>query len=143
MRSAMDSEDDELIQRMNDLKQVFRGDWVGTILVMLRRGGKQYRQLRDETQAWSLQDPWTGKNRTLSNGELARTLTRMVEDRLLVRTEVPNQWQPAVFYELSDAARQLLAAVDPLLTWVGDNPGFFVSARGARGTGLRGDMRAQ
>ncbi len=139
----MNPEDDELIRRMNDLKQVFRGDWVGTILVMLRRGRMQYRQLRDETQAWSLQDPWTGKQRTLSNGELARTLPRMVEDGLLIRTEVPNQWQPAVFYALSRAGEELLAAVTPLLDWVGNNPGFFASAREARSGGQRGATRPQ
>lgn len=120
---------------MNDLKQVFRGDWVGTVLVMLRHGRRQYRELRDETQTWSLQDLWTGKDRQLRNSELARTLARMVDDGLLLRTPVPHQWQPAVFYELSDAGRELLAAVTPLLAWAQHHPEFFVTAREARGVG--------
>lgn len=138
----MNPEDEALIRRMNDLKQVFRGDWVSTIMIMLRRGGKQYGQLRDEVQSWSFDDPWSGKRRSLSNGELARTLGRMVEDGLLVRTEMSSQWQPAVFYELSEEARQTLAAIVPLLSWAGENPEFFVQAQAARGTGRRGRSRS-
>ena len=128
----MNSDDEQLIQRMNDLKQVFRREWIGPILVALGHGGKRYRELRDEMDAWSFHDPWIGKRRSLSNGELARTLGRMVEDGLLARTEVSGQWQPAVFYDLTDEARQLLAAGMPLLAWAEKHPEFFSRARDAR-----------
>lgn len=129
----MSPDDEDLVRRMNDLRQVFRGDWVGALLVVLRSGGKQYRVLRDEMRSWSFEDPWTGRRRSLSNGELARTLGRMVQVGLLVRTEVAAQWQPAVFYELSEQARGLLAAIGPLLAWAGENAEFFARAQASRG----------
>lgn len=134
----MNPDDEELIQRMNNLKQVFRGDWAGAIMVMLRRGGKQYRELRDELRSWSFDDAWLGRRRSVSNGELARTLGRMVEDGLVIRTEMSAQWQPAVFYRLSDHADQVLAAIAPVLAWASRNPEFFAQAQGARATRRRG-----
>lgn len=125
----MKQQDDRLIRRMNDLSHVFRGAWVSTVLVMLRGGRRQYRELRDEVDSWSFLDPWTGKQRSLNNSELARTLARMVEDGLLVRTEQAAQWQPAVFYELSSEAREMLAAVQPLLDWAETHPEFFRAAQ--------------
>jgi len=138
----MNPEDDSLIQQMNDLKQVFRGDWVGTVLVMLRRGRRRHRELRDNIRNWSLQDPWTGIRRRLNNAELARTLARMTDDGLVIRTPVSDQWQPAVFYELSNAGQELLAAVSPLLEWAAHHPDFFAAAREARIGDDRDNRRA-
>lgn len=128
----MKPQDDQLIRRMNDLSHVFRGAWVSTVLIMLRDGRRQYRELRDEVSGWSFRDPWTGKQRSLNNSELARTLARMVDDGLLVRTEQQAQWQPAVFYELSAEAREMLAAVQPLLDWARTHRDFFSAAQFGR-----------
>jgi DNA-binding HxlR family transcriptional regulator len=140
----MNSEDEDLILRIYDLKQVLRADWVGAILILLNRGPQHYSELRDQMTAWSFQDPWSGKKRALGNGVLARTLTRMTEDGLLVRTELPTQWQPAVRYELSERARRLLDALRPVLSWAGENREFFIAAQHARrgvaaDAGLRAD----
>lgn len=129
----MESDDEDLILRIYDLKQVLRADWVGPVLVLLVHGPKHYSELRDEMQAWSFQDPWSGRERAVGNGEFARTLSRMTEDGLLVRTELPTRWQPAVVYELSDHARGLLAELGPALAWVGENREFFAAARRGRG----------
>lgn len=131
----MDADDERLVRRINDLKQVFRLEWVGAILIALSHGQKRYRELRDEMIAWSFHDPWTGTRRSLSNGELARTLPRMVEDGLLHRTEVSGQWQPAVFYDLTEAARELLEHAGPLLLWAEAHVDFFQRAQAERGRG--------
>jgi hypothetical protein len=54
-----------------------------------------------------------------------------------------SQWQPTVFYELSEQARQTLAAIVPLLSWAGENPDFFAQAQAARGTGRGRRSRSQ
>jgi DNA-binding HxlR family transcriptional regulator len=128
----VDSRDVELVEWMHDLKQVARGDWPGLIMILLEGGPRQYRELRDEVAEVVFEDGWSGRSRRLSNTELARTLARMVADGLLVRREVSAQWTPAVWYELSDSARELWAAAEPLLAWVGANRAFFAQAQAAR-----------
>jgi DNA-binding HxlR family transcriptional regulator len=122
------------IGHVMDIKAILRGDWAGAILVLLGDGRQwQFRAVRDEMATWVFHDPWAGRRRSLSASELTRTLGRMVEDGLLVRTEMLSQWQPAVFYELSSEARSMVAAAQPLLRWVAENRSFFAQAQAARG----------
>jgi DNA-binding HxlR family transcriptional regulator len=133
--------EDELIRLIFDVRQVFRGDWAGPVLVVLRRGSMQYRELRDEMGHYSFFDRWSSKERTLSNSELARTLTRMTQDGLLIRTERPGEWHRAVSYELSVEGRQMIERFTPLLRWAADRPDFFERVLDRR-TG-RGDQQGQ
>jgi DNA-binding HxlR family transcriptional regulator len=114
--------EDELIRLIFDVRQVFRGDWAGPVLVVLRRGSMQYRELRDEMGHYSFFDRWSSKERTLSNSELARTLTRMTQDGLLIRTERPGEWHRAVSYELSVEGRQMIERFTPLLRGLPTGP---------------------
>lgn len=121
----IEADEDELIRLIFDVRQVFRGDWAGPILVVLRRGSMQYRELRDEMGHYSVSDRWSGKERTLSNSELARTLTRMTQDGLLIRTETPGEWHRTVSYELSVEGREMMERLTPLLRWAAGSPEFF------------------
>lgn len=129
----IEADEDLLIRLTFDLRQIARGDWTGTILVVLsRRGRMQYRRLRDEMAEYSFVDPWSGKKRALRDSELSRTLTRMTEDGLLKRNELPGQWHPAVSYELSDHAHQMLDKITVVLDWAATNRGFFARAQQRR-----------
>lgn len=129
----VDHDEDALIRLMFDLRQVWRGDWGGAVLVVLRRGRMQYSKLRDEMAGYSFVDPWNGKKRSLADSELSRTVTRMTEDGWLVRTEAPGPLRPLVSYELSHDAWQWMERAAPMFEWAQQKPEFFVLARQRRG----------
>lgn len=131
---VIDSDEDALIRLAFDLKQVWRGDWMGALMVLLRRGRMQYRDIRDEMAGYAFHDPWTDKKRSLSNSELSRTLTRMTDDGWLIRTETPGEWHPNVSYALSDAGQEAIEGLlTGLLSWSRHNQAFFARALRRRG----------
>lgn len=130
----IDPEEDELIRLTFDLRQVWRGDWTGPLMLLLRRGRMQYRDIRDEMADYAFYDPWAGKRRALSNSDLARSLARMTKDGWLTRTETPGEWHPNVSYALSDAGQEAVEGlVAGPLQWGRDNPAFFAQALQRRG----------
>jgi DNA-binding HxlR family transcriptional regulator len=129
---VIDSDEDALIRLTFDLRQVWRGDWVGAVLIVLRRGRMQFSALRDEFANYSFADPWTHKTRALSSSDLSRALGRMTEDGWLIRTERPGEWHPTVSYELSSDARIALRTLTRLVDWSYRSPGFFERARRRR-----------
>lgn len=138
----IDSDEDALIRLTFDLRQVWRGDWMGALMVLLRRGRMQYRDIRDEMAGYAFQDPWTDKKRALSNSELSRTLTRMTDDGWLIRTETPGEWHPNVSYALSDAGHEAIEGlVTGLLSWSRRNHAFFARALRRRGRASAADER--
>lgn len=137
----IDPEEDELIRLTFDMRHVWRGDWTAPLMLLLRRGRMRYRDIRDEMAGYTFHDPWTDKNRTLSNSDLARTLARMTHDGWLIRTEIPGEWHSNVSYALSEEG---YTAVEGLvrgsLQWGRANRPFFTRIlRGRDRTGDAGD----
>jgi DNA-binding HxlR family transcriptional regulator len=130
--------EDEFVRLTFDLRQVARGEWTWALMILLRRGPMQYRDIRDEMAGYSFDDPWTGKTRSLSNSELARALGRMTVDGWLIRTEAPGEWRPLVTYALSNPGREHIRMLTegPLL-WCQQNPEFIAQAQRRRGEAAR------
>lgn len=129
----IDPDEDMLIRLTFDLRQVWRGDWTGPVMILLRRGQMQYRDIRDEMADYTFYDPWTRKHRALSSSELARCLVRMTKDGWLIRTETPGEWHSNVSYALSDAGEEAVAGlVAGPLRWSQHNSAFFARARERR-----------
>ncbi len=129
----IDPDEDVLIRLTFDLRQVWRGDWTGPLMILLRRGRMQFRDIRDEMADYAFDDPWTGKKRALSSSELARCLVRMTQDGWLTRTETPGEWHPNVSYALSDAGQEAVKGfVTGPLRWSRHNRAFFARARQRR-----------
>lgn len=134
----IDSNEAELIRLAFDLRQVARGDWILPMMVLLRRGPMQSREIREDMSNHKFEDDWIGRTRSLSPSDASRLLTRMTEDGWLTRTETeaPGQWHPAVTYELSPAGRDFAETVAvPALQWLREHPE--ISARGLRRRGRR------
>jgi DNA-binding HxlR family transcriptional regulator len=133
---VIDSDEDELIRLAFDLRQVARGDWLIPMMVLLRRGPMQSRDIRDEMANHKFEDDWIAKKRSLSPSDASRLLTRMTDDGWLTRTETPGQWHPTVSYELSPAGHDFAETVAiPALLWLRKHPE--ISARGLRRRGRR------
>lgn len=128
---VMDTTDHELMSVLYDIHRLLGRDWIGAITVALQHGPRQYCELRDETRHWSFPDPWSPNNRrrTLCEGVLVDTLTRMTQDGLLIRHETPGEWHTTVHYELSTYTYQILTALQPLITWARHNRPFFDNAQ--------------
>jgi DNA-binding HxlR family transcriptional regulator len=140
---VIDPDEDELIQLTFDLRQVWRGDWNGAILIVMRRGPMQFHEIRDEMKTCKFDDPWIGSKRTLSPSEVSRSLTRMTKDGWLIRTETPApQMRSTVTYELSPEGRNFVdTVVSPALEWCRQNPRFFAHALRNRGRRRAADER--
>jgi DNA-binding HxlR family transcriptional regulator len=139
---VIDSDEDELIRLAFDLRQVSRGDWIAPMMVLLRRGPMQSREIRDEMANHKFEDDWIGKKRSLSPSDASRLLTRMTEDGWLTRTETPGQWHPTVTYELSPEGREFVETiVIPALRWCQKHPRFFVRGLRRRGRRRAADRR--
>lgn len=115
--SAMTPGDSRFVRRVHDIRHLVSGEWAWDVLVTLHRGPMQYTSLLESIRAQDSDTGWPGrKHRWLQDSPLNRTLRRLEQGELITRHREINFPYHAT-YELSPAARELLAVMTPLATW--------------------------
>ncbi|GLY71381.1 winged helix-turn-helix transcriptional regulator [Amycolatopsis taiwanensis] len=110
--------DGELLRQFYDLKQLFNDKWAPAILATLADGEVRRVDILSTIKSFSYGAEWSDKQTSLQDSMLARTLKRMTEEGLLVRTESDPPTFPAeVYYSLTPPMEEFLVAVGPVREW--------------------------
>ncbi|NKQ59016.1 helix-turn-helix transcriptional regulator [Amycolatopsis sp. K13G38] len=110
--------DRELLRQFYDLKQLLSDKWAPAILVTLAEGRMRRVDILSTIHSFSYGEEWSDRNAPLQDSILARTLKRMTEEGLLVRTEPDTTtFPPEVYYSLTPPMEEFLAAVGPVREW--------------------------
>ena len=102
---------DALLAPLLDLRHLLGSEWNPDILVKLYRRPHRYTELLEAVRASSVIDRWSGRTRFAQARTFIATLRRMEADGLLFRHEEIGVWPREVHYELTPAARRMLATL--------------------------------
>jgi len=112
---------DRFLQGIHNVRRLVSGEWTWDVLVALHGGPLHYTNLLDAIRSQRNDTAWPGKkHRYLQDGTLSRTLRRM-EQGELVRNTRENEFPYRSEYELTPAAKELLAVVVPVAEWAESN----------------------
>ena len=100
------------------MKQMLSDKWMPAILVALLNGSLRYTELYSRlcSGASSIQASSSGAG--IQQSMLTRSLKKATAQGLVIRRPEARVFPPVVRYELSLAARDMVAAMMPLVEWV-------------------------
>lgn len=117
---------------IHNVRHLVSGEWTWDVLVALRAGPLQYTILLNSIRSGETDTGWSRKkHRLLQDSPLNRTLRRLEQGELVTRSREPSFPYRAT-YELSLAARELLAGAAELASWAEMHPGLLDRARERR-----------
>lgn len=132
--------DRELLRQFYDLKQLFNDKWAPAILVTLAEGRMRRVDILSTLQSLSYGAEWSDKQTPLHDSIFARTLKRMTEEGLLLRTEPDSPTFPAeVYYALTPPMEEFLNVVSPVQEWARRHADLIARAQAHRRRSGHGD----
>lgn len=110
--------DQEFLHHFYDLRQLLIDKWAPAIVVTLAHGKMRRADILATINSFSYGEEWTGQPKQLQDSILSRTLKRMTEEGLLLRTQTDSKSFPAeVYYSLSPEMEEFLTVVEPAAEW--------------------------
>jgi len=104
-------------------------EWTPAILAALEHGPLHYTELFHRASSLHVAEQWRPRHEHLYESTLTRTLKQLTDDNVITRHEEAGAFPPSVSYSLTDAARDLLSALEPLVRWVDDHTELIEQAR--------------
>lgn len=127
-----------LLRGWYDVRALLAAEWTPAIVVALRDGPLQYKEILAAAGAARPGLRWGRRHRRLHDSILSRSLQAMTRDGLLERHETPGSFPPSVQYCLTDACREMLEALEPLVDWSVGHRDFIERAQSRRHVGRKG-----
>ena len=125
----MKQKDERFLRGLYDLKYLFGDKWVPAILVALADGPMRRKEILSTISSYSIGKEWSDKHAVLHDSILARTLKKMTEEGLLVRTRNTQGFPATVTYSLNPEVLTFLTLVETLVGWVDDHPELIAQAQ--------------
>ncbi|CAM4296380.1 helix-turn-helix domain-containing protein [Kibdelosporangium persicum] len=125
----MAADDEQFLRDLYNVRYLFADKWAPAINVTLSHGPMRRAEILSTIKSYSLDKEWSDKNSVLHDSILARTLKKMTEEGLLVRTRDTETFPPKVFYSLRPEVAELLKLLEPLVEWVRRNPDLIAKAQ--------------
>jgi len=115
--SSLTPEDGHLLRAIHNVRHLMSGEWTWDVLMALHAGPLQYTNILNSIRAEEIDTGWPRrKHRRLQDSPLNRTLRRLEQGELVTRTRELDFPYRAT-YELSLAARELIAGAGELVVW--------------------------
>lgn len=121
--------DEQFLRDLYSLKYLFGDKWAPAINVTLSHGPLRRAEILSTITSYSLGEEWSGRPVVLHDSILTRTLRKMTEEGLLVRTSDTSTFPPKVFYSLAPEITEFVELVEPLVDWVRRNPRLVAQAQ--------------
>lgn len=110
--------DEKFLQRLWDLQNIFKGDWVPDIFSALSSGPLRRCELLDKIRSTSIPYGWSdGDTHNLHDRVMGETLKRLEAAEMIVHTRDEQAFPPVSLYSLSPAAEEFFVAVEPMVQW--------------------------
>lgn len=110
--------DEKSLQRLWDLHYIFKGDWVPDIFSALASGPLRRGELLEKIRSTSIPYGWSDSDtHNLHDRVMGETLKRLETAEMVVHTRDEQVFPPASVYELSPAAVEFFAVLEPLVRW--------------------------
>jgi DNA-binding HxlR family transcriptional regulator len=114
----MEPGDEKFLRRLWDLRHLMNREWTADILVALWPGRLRRVDLLNVIHSTNANYGWPDhEDRYLSDKVFHNTLKQLQDDGLIARMRDDEAFPPAVFYQLTPAARDLLARTAVLVKW--------------------------
>ncbi|WP_043729046.1 helix-turn-helix domain-containing protein [Kutzneria sp. 744] len=124
--------DARVLRGLYDLKYLFGDKWTLAILVALAEGPLRRVEILSTISSYSIGEEWSDKHAVLHDSILARTLKKMTEEGLVVRTRCPETFPVKVMYSLRPETLEFLAIAERALAWVDKHADLVAHAQTAR-----------
>jgi DNA-binding HxlR family transcriptional regulator len=122
--------DEQLVLReLYNLKYLFGDKWAPAIVVALAPGRMRRVEILSTVNSYSLYEDWSDKRVVLHDSILTRTLKKMTNEGLLVRTESVESFPREVYYSLTPVVAELLAVIEPAVQWARRNRELIAAAQ--------------
>lgn len=121
--------DEQFLRDLYSLRHLFGDKWVPAINVTLSHGPMRRAEILSTITSYSFGEEWSGKPVVLHDSILTRTLRKMTEEGLLIRTRDESTFPPKVFYALRPEIAEFIELLKPLTDWVRRNPGLVAQAQ--------------
>ncbi|WP_245900439.1 winged helix-turn-helix transcriptional regulator [Prauserella shujinwangii] len=132
--------DQELLHHFYDLRQLLIDKWAPAIIVTLAHGKMRRADILTTINSFTYGEEWTVQPKQLQDSILSRTLKRMTEEGLLVRTQEDLRSFPAeVYYSLSPEMEEFLTVVEPAAAWARRHADLLARAKAHRRQTEHGD----
>lgn len=129
--------DGEFLRDLYNVKRVFGDKWALPIIVALADGPLRRVDILSTINSHSVGAEWSDKSAILHDSILTRTLRKMTEEGLLIRTQKEDTFPPRVYYSLRPEVAEFLRVVEPVVAWARRNPELVARAQAyARDHGL-------
>jgi DNA-binding HxlR family transcriptional regulator len=110
--------DERFLQRLWDIQNIFKGDWVPDILCALSSGPLRRGELLERIRSTPVPYGWSdGGTHNLHDRVMGETLKRLEAAEMVVHTRDEQAFPPVSRYALSSAAEDALTAVESLVRW--------------------------
>jgi DNA-binding HxlR family transcriptional regulator len=110
--------DEKFLQRLWDLQNLFKGDWVPDIFFALSSGPLRRGELLEKIRSTQVPYGWSDSDsHNLHDRVMGETLKRLEAAEMVVHTRDEQAFPPVSLYSLSPAAEELFVAVEPLVRW--------------------------
>lgn len=121
--------DDVLHADFYDLRRIFNGDWLTTVLGCLREGARRPRDLEKLADGWQFYDRWKQTHRGLTAFHIRHALATLADLGLVEKRRGPgDEFEHHVSYQLTSAGEDLLVELDSLRLWLARYPRVLDSA---------------
>jgi DNA-binding HxlR family transcriptional regulator len=125
----MAADNEQFLRDLYNMRYLFADKWAPAINVTLSHGPMRRAEILSTIKSYSLDEEWSDKNSVLHDSILARTLKKMTEEGLLVRTRDTETFPPKAFYSLRPEVVEFVKLVEPLVEWVRRNPDLIAKAQ--------------
>lgn len=123
---------ERFLRRLYDLKYLVGDKWALAILVTVSGGPMRRVEILSTINSYSIGEEWSDKHAVLHDSILARTLKKMTEEGLLVRTRRAETFPAQVFYSLSGDALEFLQLSEPAIVWAEEHTALIARAQDHR-----------
>lgn len=123
--------DDQFLRGLYNLKYLVGDKWAPAIIVALANGKMRRVEILSTVKSYSIGAEWSrsGKPAVLHDNMLSRTLKKMTEEGLLVRTKRTDTFPTRVYYSLMPAVADYLKVLEPAVEWARQNPDLIAQAQ--------------
>lgn len=110
--------DEKFLQRLWDVRNILKGEWVPDIIIALRPGPLRRGELLEKIRSTPIPYGRSGsETHNLHDRVMGETLKRLEVAELVVHTRDEQAFPPVSLYSLSPEAEELFAALEPLVEW--------------------------
>jgi DNA-binding HxlR family transcriptional regulator len=110
--------DERFLQRLWDLQNIFKGDWVPDILYALSSGPLRRGELLEKIRSTPTPYSWSDSDtHNLHDRVMGETLKRLEVAEMVVHTRDEQAFPPVSLYALSPAAEEFFSAIEPVVRW--------------------------